>query len=122
TAYYDHANALAVGRTAMVSVGRVPPAGTFGPITFTNGPGWEMFIAAVQFPPPRLDITGGPTGVVLQWPTVPSGYVLRTTTALLGGDGWQDSSSTPFVTSGANYLSLQPANAQQFFRLKRNDN
>ena len=121
-AYYSRVNGLAVGRAAVVSVGFAPPAGTFGPITFTNGPGYEMFIAAVQFPPPWLNIAAGTNGVVLQWPAAPAGYVLQTTTDLLDQNGWQDCSASPVVLGGTNCVNIQPTNSLQFFRLRHNDN
>jgi hypothetical protein len=120
-AYYSRVNGLAVGRSAVVSVGFAPPAGTFGPITFTNGPGYEMFIAAVQFPLPRLNIAGGTNGLVLRWPTAPSGYVLQSATNLLDGNGWQDCPLPTVVLAGTNCVNVQPTNSLQFFRLRRND-
>jgi hypothetical protein len=119
---YSLAYGLAVGRSAVVSVGTVPPAGTFGPITFTNGPGYEMFIAAVQFPPPWLNIASGTNGVVVRWPAAPPGDILQTATDLLDEDGWQDCSLPTTVLGGTNCVNLQATNSLQFFRLRRNDN
>jgi hypothetical protein len=116
---YDHAARMAVGATGFAVGGRVPATGSFGSITFTNPPGWEMFVARIDFPAPSLGINAISTNVHLCWPVVPSGYTLESTTNLTQESVWQMESSEPIPANGTNYLSLPNSTAQQFFRLHR---
>jgi len=116
---YDHASRMAVGATGLVIGGRVPATGSFGSITFTNPPGWEMFVARIDFPPPSVGIKAIGTNVHLCWPMVPSGYALESTTNLASETIWQTEGFQPTNANGTNYLALPNSSPEQFFRLHR---
>jgi hypothetical protein len=118
---YDGANSIAVDSHRIVTVGHVPAAGSFGSITFTNPPGWQMFIAAIDFPPPTLSLAAMSSSLTLTWPAVPAGYVLEDAPTLAPGAIWSTNTPAPTMVQGTNYLTLPANDAQRFFRLRLNE-
>jgi hypothetical protein len=77
----------------------------------------EPYALAWQFFSDNLGISGSGTNSNLTWPLYPAGFLVQTTTNLTSGT-WTNLDLTALVfTNNMNSLPLNPANANQFFRL-----
>jgi hypothetical protein len=116
---FEQAMDIAVGSWGVLAAGRCESTSSFGSISFTNPPGWEMFVAAIDFSPPLLGINGDGGNVTLTWRAFPDGYVLESTMGPLSSSAWTTNSSLPILANGTNHLIVPGGEAQRFFRLHR---
>jgi gluconolactonase len=64
----------------------------------------------------KLTFRSDGNGVNISWPAPSTGFGLQSSETL-GAAVWSDVVDTPLVTNGLNWISLDPTNAEQFFRL-----
>ena len=80
----------------------------------------EAYALAFAFTPaPALTATRSGTNVLLAWPAYPSGYTVQATNGLTpAAMGWSTLTlPAPAATNLTNYVTLNPTNKVQFFRL-----
>ncbi len=87
-----------------------------GPNTVSSS---ETYALAWEFFCETLNATQSGTNVVLTWPIYPDGFVVETATNLAPPIAWSTINATPVVTNNRNQVTLDAANASQFFRLQR---
>ncbi|HSY19553.1 MAG TPA: hypothetical protein VK815_14525 [Candidatus Acidoferrales bacterium] len=90
-------------------------AGGIGPVSLD-----ETYALAFEFvPQPVVSVSGG-TNPCVTWPLYPAGYLVEARTNLLVG-AWSTNGlpTVPVITNGLNSIPLGPANALQFFRLRK---
>jgi len=86
----------------------------FGPSTFTtNG-----FVARRATIVPPLDFRRVATNLVLKWPRPAARFLLQQAT-VLQSNAWSDVSTQPNVTCNGAEVTVSPAAAAAFFRLRR---
>jgi hypothetical protein len=65
-----------------------------------------------------LGLSGGLSGLTLNWPAFNNGLGLYGSPSLGAGALWTPVTGPPTATNGINFLSLTPTNSQTFFRLQ----
>jgi hypothetical protein len=115
--YYNRATSLAIGRDSLIVGGITGPGSSFGSLTSTNTSP-NAFVAAIDFPAPRLGIILSAPQVELTWPTMPCGFRLQCTTNL-NTAGWETNTAVPEVIGGSYWMTFGISDRQKFFRLYR---
>jgi len=60
-----------------------------------------------------------PNGVRLSWPVQLTNFVLEYKTALVAGNFWSNSTSTPGISGGENVVIEPATSASRFYRLRK---
>ena len=71
----------------------------------------------ITIPPATVNITLSGNGLVISWPSPPTGFILQ---QIYGLDttNWATTTNTPVFTNGQNQVILSPSTNLQFYRLK----
>jgi beta-xylosidase len=65
-----------------------------------------------------LGLSGGPSGLMFNWPAYNNGLGLYGSPSLGAGASWTPVAGTPTATNGIDFLPSMPAGGQMFFRLQ----
>ena len=79
---------------------------------------FALELRGVEFDP-RLTLQHLGENLALSWPTPSAGYVLEAAPALVAAPAWAAVNLPVIVTNGRNQVLLPPADAAQFFRLRK---
>jgi hypothetical protein len=116
---YSQARAVAVTPGgAVFATGYFRGSTSFGPASFSNQGGRDLFVARID-PEPRLEIWLAKEGTILQWPANPATFRLEGNGALGGTSGWTTLVPARRITTDFRTFTNSPAGAAQFFRLRQ---